>query len=101
MGAAYATQTLAAPYTTRGDNAARQTWDSGPAMYCRSDALAARWATFLVSRYADNAAIQREYGVSERTVRLWLAQDVEPRARHFRHACRRHPDAIAFLVGVE
>ncbi len=70
-------------------------------MSCTSLELAPRWAEFLVRHYESDEAVMAAFQVSRRTVSYWLAQQVEPRARHLAQAMVRHPESIPLLIGAE
>lgn len=60
-----------------------------------------RWAAFINARYPrHDGSVQRDFGVCEKTERLWRAGDRAPRSHHRTVAERLHPDDLrAYMHG--
>ncbi len=60
-------------------------------MSCQTQALRTAWAEFILSHYrgATEKQIARAFGVSDRTVRYWLNQEISPRGEALWTAVQR------------
>lgn len=63
--------------------------------------FAARWPVYVATRFDTDAQAAEAFGVSTRTIRLWVSRESGPHGRHVARAFACDPAAIPFLTGVD